>query len=166
VDRVLPVLVILLILAVVFGGMALGWRSRRRRQVDFPKLAAPPPALGSITLADDVLYVATTRASAPLDRIAVSGLGFRARARVEVGPSGIVLGLAGRPPAFIPARDVRGAGRATWTIDRVVGKDRLVFFRWAFGDRDVDSYMRSNDPASLVNAINALTVPVVKESSS
>ena len=54
----------------VFTGLALGWRARRRRQAGLPALDAPPASLGAPLIADDVFYVATTVAEAPTDRIA------------------------------------------------------------------------------------------------
>jgi hypothetical protein len=112
--------------------------------------------LGIPTFTDDLLYVATTRADAPLDRITIAGLGFRARAVVTTAPSGIVLDLAGRGPVFIPKSAIRGVGRATWTIDRVVDSDGLVFVRWVLGTTEIDSYLRSTDPDRLVTALTTL----------
>ena len=45
VDRLLPTLVIVGIIALVFVGLALGWRARQRRQADLPALSAPPATL-------------------------------------------------------------------------------------------------------------------------
>lgn len=156
-DRVVPTLVIVGILLVVFAGLALGWGARRRRQATLPALAAPPAELGAALLADDGFYVATTRADSPTDRIAVRGLAFRARAGIAVHPEGVVLSLAGRPDAFIPAPAIDGVGRATWTIDRVVGRDGLVFLRWTLGDLLVDTNLRVADPDALVAALATLT---------
>ncbi len=155
-DRILPAVGILVVVALIFTLMALSWRARRRRQSGLGELLAPPAGLGKQILREDLLYVATTRADAPLERIAVAGLGFRARAVVTVVASGIVLELAGRDAAFIPATAIRGVGRATWTIDRVVNTDGLVFVRWRLGDTDVDSYLRSVDPIALVAALEEL----------
>lgn len=155
-DRLLPTLVILAFLALVFGGLALGWRARRRRQADLPALASPPATLGAPLRVDDGFYVATTAADQPTDRIAVRGLAFRARAVTTVVPEGLVLSLAGQPDAFIPRSAVVGVGRATWTIDRVVGRDGLAFVRWTLGDREVDTYLRSPDPDGLVDALRTL----------
>lgn len=161
-DKLLPALVILVFVALVFTGLAFGWRSRRRRQASLPALDSPPASLGSPLLVDDVFYVATTHADAPTDRVAVRGLGFRARAVVTVVADGIVLSIAGVPDAFIPRAAVRGIGRATWTIDRVVGKDGLVFVRWTLGETPVDTYVKSSDPDALVEALTTLA-PASKE---
>lgn len=151
-------------LAVVGLLMVLGWRALRRRQSDVAGLAPVPGDLGAPTLTEDLLYVATTRAEQPLQRIAVKGLGFRARAVLTVATGGIRLDLAGAEPGFIPAAALRGVGRATWAIDRVVSNDGLVFVRWsdaagsavAADATTLDSYFRSADPDALVAAIEPL----------
>lgn len=156
-DRLTPTLVIAGIVLLVFAALALGWRARRRRQSALPALAVPPAVLGAALLVDDGFYVATTRADSPTDRIAVRGLAFRARAGIAVHPEGVVLSLAGQPDAFIPAPAIDGVGRATWTIDRVVGRDGLVFVRWTLGDLLVDTNLRVADPDALVAALATLT---------
>jgi len=156
VDRLLPAIVIIVVVALVFTLMALSWRARRRRHADIGDLASPPADFGDPTYTDDLLYVATTRADAPLDRVTIAGLGYRARAVVTTAPSGIVLDLAGRGPVFISRAAIRGVGRATWTIDRVVDADGLIFVRWVLGTTELDSYLRSTDPDRLVTALTAL----------
>lgn len=155
-DRVLIGIAILLVVAAVFLLLARGWRATQRRQSSLGEPESPPADLGVATFSDDLLYVATTRADAPLDRITVAGLGYRARATVETAPSGIVLDLAGRGPVFIPKGAIRGVGRATWTIDRVVDADGLIFVRWVLGTTEIDSYLRSTDPDRLVAALTPL----------
>jgi hypothetical protein len=156
VDRLPIALAIVAVLAVVFLLLARGWRARQRRQADIGEPEVPPVDFGEGDFTDDLLYVATTRAEAPLDRITIAGLGFRARATVSAAASGIVLDLAGRGPVFIPKAAIRGVGRATWTIDRVVDSDGLIFIRWVLGTTEIDSYLRSTDPDRLVTALTAL----------
>ena len=96
------------------------------------------------------------------------GLGFRARAGLTVASAGLRLDIAGEDPAFIPVADLRGVGRATWTIDRAVGKAGLVFVRFALGESVdgpvlVDGYVRPDDPAGLVEAIQTLIPTEQKE---
>jgi len=156
VDRLPIALGILVVLAIIFALLARGWRARRQSQADLGEPEAPPADIGTATFTDDLLYVASTRAEAPLDRVTIAGLGFRARAVVTTAPSGIVLDLAGRGPVFIPKAAVRGVGRATWTIDRVVDTDGLIFVRWVLGTTEIDSYLRSTDPDRLITELTAL----------
>jgi hypothetical protein len=161
-DKVTPTLVILGIVLLVFAGLALGWRARRRRQSALPALENPPSTLGTALAVDDGFYVATTRADVPTDRIAVRGLGFRARAGIAVHSQGVVLSIAGQPDAFIPTAAITGVGRATWTIDRVVGTDGLVFIRWKLGGIQVDTNLRVAEPEILVTALQTIA-PASKE---
>ncbi len=153
-------------LAAVGVLMVVGWRALRRRQGDVVGLAPVPADLGTALLTEDLLYVATTRAEQPLQRIAVKGLGFRARAVLTVSTAGIRLDLAGGTPGFLPAEALQGVGRATWAIDRAVSNDGLVFVRWQDGapleGLPLDSYFRSTDPAALVEAIETL-IPTKRE---
>jgi hypothetical protein len=162
VDKVTPTLVILGVVLLVFASLALGWRARQRRQAALPAIEAPPTTLGAALAVDDGFYVATTRADAPTDRIAVRGLGFRARAGIAVHPEGVLLSIAGQPDAFIPASGIVGVGRATWTIDRVVGTDGLVFVRWNLGGTEVYTNLRVAEPEALVDALQTIA-PASKE---
>ncbi|MEO5922179.1 MAG: hypothetical protein ABIQ01_13650 [Pseudolysinimonas sp.] len=155
-DRILPAIGILVVVVILILLAVRAWRARQRNQADIGEPAAPPADFGMPTFTDDLLYVATTRADAPLDRITIAGLGFRARAVVTTAPSGVVLDLAGRGPVFIPKTSIRGVGRATWTIDRVVDADGLIFLRWVLGTTAIDSYLRSTDPDRLVAALAPL----------
>jgi hypothetical protein len=160
-DQWLILLSVAVPIALIALGMVLGWRARRRRQADVRRPASPPAELGAVLLSEDMLYVATTRADSPLDRIAVAGLGFRARAVVTVAEAGIQLELAGQDAVFLPAASLDSVGRATWTIDRAISKDGLVFVRWSEAASErapllFDSYFRPAEPAALVGAIQKL----------
>lgn len=161
-SKLLSALSVVIVLVVVVPLLIVGWRRRLRRQGDVGPLPTVPAEIGDVALTDDLFYVATTRAEQPLERIAARGLTFRGRAVVTVAASGVVLEIAGGAPLFLSASAIRGAGRATWTVDRVVEKDGLVFIRWMLNDRLVDTYLRSADPAALVAAIDAL-VPTTPE---
>ena len=153
-NLLVPVIIVAAVLVLVLGLMALGWRNRRRRQASLQELLAEPPLkLSEIAHRENLLYVATARTDAPLERIAVGGLAFRARASLEVDPTGVLLDVPGSDRVFIPADSIHGAGFATWTIDRVVETDGLAFIRWDLGDTEVDSSFRSDDPTALLTAI-------------
>jgi hypothetical protein len=158
-----PALIVGAVIVAAVVLMGVGWRGRRRRQAGLGPLPAPPAELGAVLHSEDALYLATTRADAPLDRIALRGLGFRAEARVSVTASGVLLELVGEPPLFIAASRLRGVGVATWTVDRGVERDGLVFVRWELGDTAVDSYLRSADSSGLLAALDGL-VPASPDS--
>lgn len=157
-DRATSTLVIVSVILVLLALMIVGWRRRVRRQGDLGAPVPVPAGLGEPSILVPVLYVATTLADAPLERVAVHGLGFRARGAVGVHAEGVVLALAGRDPVFIPLDAVRGSGRATWTIDRVVEEGGLLLLAWRLGETDVDSYLRVTDDRTpdLLAALAAL----------
>lgn len=104
--------------------------------------------------------MATTLADQPLERVAVHGLGFRARATAAVHLEGLVLGVQGQERILIATESLRGAGRATWAIDRVVERDGLILIGWMLGDTPVDTYLRVPDPAAaaaLLAGVQAMT---------
>jgi hypothetical protein len=150
----------LLACGAVYLLMRRGWKRRGARQSG---LARPIPAPADLTeprFSTDIFYVATADATNRLDRIVVGGLGFRARAVVEVHDEGVVLDIAGTTPILIPRSDLREVGRATWTIDRVVEANGLVQLGWRLGDLDVATFLRdSDDPRPLVDAITSLIAP-------
>ncbi|AYF99104.1 PH-like domain-containing protein [Protaetiibacter intestinalis] len=156
-DKFWPVLVIALLLAIAVGFMLLGWRNRRRRQSALDVVAVPPAEIGEELGSERVLYSATTLAEQPLERIVVGGLGFRARGLMRIARGGVVLDLAGTAPAFIPLADIRGVGLASWTIDKGVDEDGLVFVRWELAGTLVDSYFRADDPDRLLAVLTELS---------
>jgi hypothetical protein len=156
-ERVIPALVILAMIVVALVFMGLGWRNRRRRQAALDVVAVPPAEIGEELAVERVLYVATTLAEQPLERVVVGGLAFRAKGEVRVTRGGLVLDLVGSRPAFIPVGDIRGVGLASWTIDKGVEEGGLVFVRWELGGTSVDSYLRSDRSQQLLDELTELS---------
>jgi hypothetical protein len=163
VDKVAPTIITAAFTLLLLVGMYFGWRSRKRRQASLPRPRPVPNDIGAEILTLDLFYVSTTVAGEPLNRIAVAGLGFRARAYITVAEKGIVLFIAGEPDAFIPVADIHGVQRATWTIDRVVENGGLVVLNWSLGDQVVDSYLRVPDPSDTFELVAAIEQLVPSE---
>lgn len=151
------VALILAIIALALFGMWRGWRARARRAAH---LGVPfDAAEGDVVATFGGLYVATTAHDEPLERLALPHLGFRSKVVITVTTAGVALDMPAAPTLFLAAARLVGAGRATWTIDRVVERDGLVLIAWTTDDGTiVDTYLRlqSSDPDALVAAIEAL----------
>ncbi|MET1053276.1 MAG: hypothetical protein ABWX65_11610 [Mycetocola sp.] len=156
-DRILPGAIVLAFLALLILGMWLAWRARANRDAGVPAGAALPADGIRPIVTTPVLYVATTKAGQPLERLAIRGLAFRASADLTVADEGVVLSVPGQDPVFIEAGQIRSSQPATWTIDRVVEADGLVSVSWSAGETDVDSYVRVIDPTMHRRVLDALT---------
>jgi hypothetical protein len=155
-DRLVPALIVLGLLAILLVGMWLAWRARVKR--DSGVSAGEPLPTGGIhpIVSTEVFYVATTKAGQPLERLAIRGLAFRARAELTVATEGVVLSVPGQEPIFLPADSIRSSRAATWTIDRVVESDGLISLTWRSGETDADSYVRVIDSAKHASVLDAL----------
>lgn len=160
-DRLIPGTIVVVLLLGIITIMVLGWRGRvkRQSQFDVPAADAPGTELTSAT----GLYVATTLADTPLERVTVPGLAFRGRATVTVSTGGVEVAVNGERPVFVNATAIRSVGTSTWTIDRVVESGGMVRLDWTLGKAgepvDVETYFRPETTADrdrLIEAISAL----------
>jgi len=165
VDRVIPGLLVTLFLLLLLAAMFWAWRARTRRQSAFRNPAEAPAtdARGAELGRASVLYVATTAAGEPLERLTIPGLAFRGRGVVTVFDEGLSLTIPGEPETFIPRAALRSVGTSTWAIDRVVETGGLVRFDWTYetetGPAEVESYVRAidlGDAARLIAAANSI----------
>ena len=69
-DKTIPTVIVVAIIVVVLVGMYFGWRARQRRQAGLAAVNPVPADLGEVLLTVRGLYVATTVAGEPLERIA------------------------------------------------------------------------------------------------
>jgi hypothetical protein len=166
VDKNLSALFVIVFLFLALGLMVWGWMSRRRRQAHLPALSTVPTDIGEVFGTFDGLYVATSAAANPLDRIAVRGLGFRSRVRITVASAGIVLAFPGQHEMFIPVVSITATGRATWSIDRVVEDNGLSTISWNLGDTAVASSFRFDRADEFADATRRLTISPVESNAS
>ncbi len=129
----IAVAITILVLVAALVGMAVSWRRRGHRQRTLA-LPAAPAVPGTDLLVVDGLYLATTFAGRPLERVSAHGLGFRARARIAVTDTGVRIERDGAAPLLLPVASVGGAGTATWTLDRAVEPDGLTVLAWSLED--------------------------------
>lgn len=133
----------------LLGVLAWAWWRRTRRDAHLVAPAGEPPAGTAVRASFTALYVATTRHGEPLERLAISGLGFRSKADVTVTDAGVALDLTGKPRVFLPAGRIAEVAQATLAIDRVVERDGLARLSWRLDDGTVvDSYLRPQDASA------------------
>ncbi|TFD54326.1 hypothetical protein E3T46_01345 [Cryobacterium sp. Hh11] len=174
-DRSIPAIITALFL---LGVLVLMWRSWHKRSQRDRTLTAGYPrpeggAAADLLATAEAYYVATTPRDAPLERLAIPGLGFRARAALTVTAQGITLDLDGNAPLYVPGDAIDQVGAAQLAIDRVVETDGLVRLSWRLNTpgtdrRDVDSFFRiidPNDRARLIDSIRTITAPAHQDES-
>jgi hypothetical protein len=158
-DKILPGLAMLAIIAVVFVLLGIGWRNRLRRQSDVEQLPAVPAELSLPLAAADGQYVATTTAGDWLDRIAVRGLGIRTNAELTVHPEGALFERSGAGPLFIPVDRLTGIRQDSGMAGKFVEKDGLLVVSWALGSRELDTGFRTrraDDKPAILEAFQEL----------
>ncbi|MCD7101999.1 PH-like domain-containing protein [Pseudoclavibacter sp. 13-3] len=164
-PKVIPTVVTLLLVIAAFTGMWVGWRRRTRRQeAQLPGLEPMPAVdqLGDPMAAGHALYVATTEADDPLNRITAGDLGFRAHATVRVHAQGVVVERDGAQPLFISKQSLDGAGLENYAVDKGVEKGGLTGIDWRWGDREVTSFFRMRRPKdgpAIITAVRTIAPP-------
>lgn len=154
-NYTVPGIVTAAVLVVILVGGVIAWRRRRARQAGYDAVEPTPVDLGAVAAEASVLYLATTPDGARYERISVGPVGFRARGTVTVADAGVLVALTDRE-FFVPAPDLRDAGRASWTIDRGIAPDGLVRLGWTLGGRAVDSFFRFDDEEEVEPLLGAL----------
>jgi hypothetical protein len=152
-NRTLAAVITLLVMIGVLALMLRSWRRRATRDAGIAAGYPRPAELGPELASAATLYVATTPRDQPLERLAIPGLGFRARGGLSVTDSGVLLELAGSPALFIPTDAIELVTDATWAIDRAVEPGGLFLLGWRLDSGaasasapSVDSYFRFSDP--------------------
>lgn len=147
---------ILVLVALVCALMLRSWRRRARRDAAIGTPAVAPQGLAAPFAELEGQHVGTTLSGDALERVAVEPFSFRAHGTIGAGVDGVVVRLDGNRPAFIPASDVVGVSRASWTIDRGVEEDGLNRLTWRLNGTELDSYYRMRDPKAFDAAIERM----------
>lgn len=149
----------LLLVVVVVALFAVMWRSwRRRTSRDAAHGLTSVPTSFTATHDVEVQYVATTWAGAPLERLALPGLGFRGFGALTVGAAGVAIAVNGEEPVFIAAGELRFVTTSHVVIDRVVEPGGLVCIAWTLPDgTPCDSYVRFLEPSDQPRALVAIS---------
>ena len=145
-NNTISAILVITLIVLALGSMSLGWWARKKRQSGYAHLVEAPADLGETFGVFEGLYLATTPADAPLERLIVNGLGFRERTALKFTDAGIVF----MDDRYLPTASITGIGRASWTIDRGVEPNGLSVVNWILGEDSVDSYFRLDDPEGFI----------------
>jgi hypothetical protein len=141
-DKVLGATIVIALIATALTLMALSWQRRRRRDLAMV-LTFPEGTRGARILSVDCLYVSTTPREQPLERLAIAGLAFRAKATVSIETTGVLIEPAGEHATLIEHARLRGVRSANATIDRSVGVGSLTAIDWQAANGDeITSFFR------------------------
>lgn len=137
-NRVIPVLLLVVLFALALTGMLLGWRRRGRSQQHLPA-PAPDAPLEQLDGAPgegpfDAVYVNTVLGERPLERVVAHGLGTRSPARLSRGAAGSWrIERTGAPSFTIPGDAVTEVTAAPGMAGKFIGGDGLLVIRWQHG---------------------------------
>jgi hypothetical protein len=165
VDKVIATIVVFGLISLAITGMVVSWRKKVARDSRFQIVA---PGVTVVTHSSSPaefsgLYVATTLAADPLQRVTLPGLSFRADSHVLVSSDGLSIAPRGEKPTFIPATQIVQIHRTQVAIDKAVEKDGLTAVSWrawdtlALKDVEFTSFFRFSIPEVRLACENVLT---------
>ncbi len=150
-ERLIPVLLLLLLFVLLLALMVRGWRRRGRSQQDLPPLPRPTAGGKALEFTAEPLsatgvYVSTTLAEQPLERVVAQGLGARARATLTEARDGdrpvLLVARDGAGEFLIPLADVLSVHTAPGQAGKWVGGGGLLVIRWRLGQTELDTGFR------------------------
>lgn len=140
-----PTVILIVLAASILWLMWHAWRNKNRTGQHFfqndTRFAGAP-----LEEFHRLLYVATTHASHPLERVNVPGLQYRGYANVSLHPEGVVIQVTGEHPVCIPIAQISASTTAQFTIDKVVERDGLGVLRWQDHEVPLESTFRFPSP--------------------
>lgn len=144
-TRELAAALVLTLLAVLLLLTWWGWTNRRRAARTFSPLPSLDSLAGEPVARFPLLYVATTLAGKPYDRVAITPLAYRAKAVLAIHSDGVSVEVRGEGAVGLTHDRLLECGVATWTIDRAVEPDGLLMIRFVHDGQELDCYFRSVD---------------------
>lgn len=141
-DKVIGTTIVLVLITTALVLMGLSWQRRQRRDLAYG-MAVAATSSGVRIFSVDCWYVATTPRDNPLERLAIAGLAYRAKATVSVESHAILIEPAGEHPTLIDSTVIDGIRAADATIDRSAGRGSLTALDWtAANGEHITSFLR------------------------
>jgi hypothetical protein len=136
------------LIALAIRQMMRGWLHRAQRQAQLIGTLPPlPDTVGPALIpATKGLYVGSTLAPSWLDRIAVSDLGYRAKAVMTRYPEGIMLQRTGASPIWIPDDAIEAIRTEKGIAGKAMTHDGILAIRWRLpSGAEIDTGFRADN---------------------
>lgn len=158
--RLLAALILLALTLVLLALMRRGWIKRGERIVVGP-LPELPVGQWQNTQSTHGIYVTSTLAGQPYERVVTHGLGLKSAVDVYVEPEGIILQRQGAADLYIPLSDLSGVRTTSGMIGKFAGADSIIVLEWTAGGTALDTgiHVRSHsERQDLLDQINGALV--------
>ncbi|WP_144209733.1 PH-like domain-containing protein [Mycobacterium tilburgii] len=134
-------------IAVVIQVMMLGWRRRAERQQELiGTLPQVPVEVGMATTTLRGVYVGSTMAPEPNERVTASGLGYRSKAVVSRYPEGILLERVRANPVWIPQSAITELRTERSMAGKVAARSGILAIRWRLSSSvEIDTGFRAGN---------------------
>lgn len=151
--------IVAILTCIIFLGMWLGWRSRRRRGERISTASTP---IGGDAIAEFARaeYVSTTPAGEPFVRLAVPGLVYKGHAAITVRTEGVIIQVTGEHAVHLRAEQILGQHTARARVGKAVERNGLHLLVWAADEAEVESAFRFSshtEQQRFARAIDMLT---------
>ncbi len=149
------VLFLILLTAVLLLLMRRGWANRERRIVisDLPQL--PPGPTAGVGPSRGI-YVASTLAGLPYERVVAKGLGVKSAVDIFVRDDGVLLERQGANSLFIPRKDLKQIQTTGGMIGKFAAPGSIVVLQWFAAGTLLDTGVHIRDHAERQELINRL----------
>lgn len=163
--QVLGVLILLLLTLVLLFLMRRGW-AKRGASITVGALPELPPGEWQNAPSTRGIYVTSTLAGQPYERVVTRGLGSKSAVDVYVEPDGIVLQREGARDLYIPLSDLAQVRTTSGMIGKFAGADSIIVLQWNAGGTALDTGIHVRSHAERQHLIDRLNAALRGEASS
>ncbi|MEZ0353187.1 transporter [Mycobacterium sp. pR1184] len=123
--------VLVVVIAVVIQLMMVGWRRRAQRQQDLiGTLPDMPDEVGAASTTLRGVYVGSTLAPEPNERVTAGDLGYRSKAVLSRYPEGILLERIRANPIWIPQGAISEVRTQRVMAGKLASRSGILAIRW------------------------------------
>ena len=145
-EKLIPTLICVAVVALCFFGIWCGWKSRLKRQSTmFGSLKDVPERYDGLKAeaAFEGEYVSTTMFGDELNRVGFDQLGFKTKSTLLIYSDGIIFTRNGAKDLWIPAKKLAVITTGQGMIGKVVERDGLIVIGWTLDGHRVQTGFRT-----------------------